>query len=264
MLVLLFCILFPYSLFSQNTIKAPRNSLSYFLENDETAASESDETPVVVPAAPETTATQPEIQTAEPVEETVIVETEEKPTLKGKFARVEEIRARLKAAEAEKQALAASQKEAPVEAPVQTPEPAVADEKTVTAVPAVADAEKTASPVIADTKEAAAEPVAVDSGKTASPVVADTREAAVEPAVVDAPATTEVAQTETTEPETIKNAGTDSPFSSAMAKMQQNKSKRIADAEKLGVVLPSQGGDIATVSPTLSRMQMAIKAIMTR
>jgi len=53
-------------------------------------------------------------------------------------------------------------------------------------------------------------------------------------------------------------------FSDTLARMLQNKANRIAEAEKLGVVLPSQGGDIATVSPSLSKMQQTLRSIMSR
>ncbi len=57
----------------------------------------------------------------------------------------------------------------------------------------------------------------------------------------------------------------DSPlFTEALSKMQQNRAHRQAEAERLGIVLPSQGGDIAAVSPSLSKMQQAIKNIMAR
>ncbi|KAF1083398.1 MAG: hypothetical protein GQF41_0176 [Candidatus Rifleibacterium amylolyticum] len=57
----------------------------------------------------------------------------------------------------------------------------------------------------------------------------------------------------------------DSPlFSEALSKMQQNRAHRQAEAERLGIVLPSQGGDIAAVSPSLSKMQQTLKSIMAR
>jgi hypothetical protein len=53
-------------------------------------------------------------------------------------------------------------------------------------------------------------------------------------------------------------------FSEALSKMQQTRAHRQAEAERLGIVLPSQGGDIAAVSPSLSKIQQTLKNIMTR
>ena len=53
-------------------------------------------------------------------------------------------------------------------------------------------------------------------------------------------------------------------FSMALAKMQQTKAHRQAEAERLGIVLPSQGGDIASVSPALSKIQQTIRTIINR
>ncbi|PKL45525.1 MAG: hypothetical protein CVV41_00580 [Candidatus Riflebacteria bacterium HGW-Riflebacteria-1] len=53
-------------------------------------------------------------------------------------------------------------------------------------------------------------------------------------------------------------------FSDALSRMQQNKAHREAEAARLGIVLPSQGGDMAAVSPSLSKIQQTLKTIMTR
>lgn len=53
-------------------------------------------------------------------------------------------------------------------------------------------------------------------------------------------------------------------FSEALSKMQQNKAHRQAEAQRLGIILPSQGGDMAAVSPSLSKMQQTLKQIMAR
>ena len=53
-------------------------------------------------------------------------------------------------------------------------------------------------------------------------------------------------------------------FSAALSKMQQNKAQREAEAVRLGIVLPSQGGDMAAVSPSLSKIQQTLKDIMAR
>lgn len=67
--------------------------------------------------------------------------------------------------------------------------------------------------------------------------------------------------------ETLKSDGQkyDTPlFSEALSKMQQNRAHRQAEAQRLGIVLPSQGGDIAAVSPSLSKIQQTLKSIMAR
>lgn len=53
-------------------------------------------------------------------------------------------------------------------------------------------------------------------------------------------------------------------FTRALNKMQQNRAHRQAEAERLGIVLPSQGGDMAAVSPSLSKIQQTLKNIMAR
>lgn len=53
-------------------------------------------------------------------------------------------------------------------------------------------------------------------------------------------------------------------FAGTLERMLQSRAQRIVEAEKLGVVLPSQGGDIATVSPSLSKMQQTIRSIISR
>ncbi|MBU1105499.1 MAG: hypothetical protein KKB51_02430, partial [Candidatus Riflebacteria bacterium] len=53
-------------------------------------------------------------------------------------------------------------------------------------------------------------------------------------------------------------------FSEALSKMQQNHAQRQAEAARLGIVLPSQGGDMAAVSPSLSKIQQTLKNIMAR
>jgi len=74
-------------------------------------------------------------------------------------------------------------------------------------------------------------------------------------------------QEDKTEPAALKAdvQSHDNPlFSEALSKMQQSRAHRQAEAERLGIVLPSQGGDIAAVSPSLSKIQQTLKQIMTR
>jgi hypothetical protein len=53
-------------------------------------------------------------------------------------------------------------------------------------------------------------------------------------------------------------------FSKALAKMTKRRAERQAEAEKLGVVLPSQGGDLSDVSPSLNKINKTLKNIMSR
>ncbi len=54
------------------------------------------------------------------------------------------------------------------------------------------------------------------------------------------------------------------PFKDVLARMQRRSEQRKAEAEKLGIVLPSQGGDMSAVSPSLSKLNGAIKEIVNR
>jgi len=79
------------------------------------------------------------------------------------------------------------------------------------------------------------------------------------PAVETAPIETAPAAIQEAEPQQ------ETPlFTRALEKMQQNRAHRQAEAERLGIVLPSQGGDMAAVSPSLSKIQQTIKNIMAR
>jgi hypothetical protein len=55
-----------------------------------------------------------------------------------------------------------------------------------------------------------------------------------------------------------------SPFAKTLTRMQSRGASRAAEAEKLGIVLPSQGGDMQAVSPSLSKLNQAIKNIISR
>lgn len=54
------------------------------------------------------------------------------------------------------------------------------------------------------------------------------------------------------------------PFSKALSKMQSTKSARQAEAQRLGITLPSESGNIADVSPCLSRLHTALQNIINR
>ena len=62
----------------------------------------------------------------------------------------------------------------------------------------------------------------------------------------------------------VKTAEEEPVFSQALKKMQQRAAERRAEAEKLGIVLPSQGGDMASVSPALSKINQTVKTILSR
>lgn len=61
---------------------------------------------------------------------------------------------------------------------------------------------------------------------------------------------------------TISDSSDDSPFAETLRRMQRRSSQRNAQAQQLGVTLPSQSGDIASVSPSLNRLNQAINQIM--
>jgi len=236
-LALLFSVIFPWTLMAEAAQQAPKNSLSYFLESEDAEQksgiqSQSAQAPQVV-KAPETINNEvqpaPEFEVAPP-----------EPASEGRidrFAAIEEIRAKLAAIEAQNQ-----------------PQPEIRQAATTDETAAVKVDENKQELIYSET------------------VIADSDSKAV---AATEPAKTETAVSPVAEPEQIKTpaketeqlaAATDEyvPFAGVLARMQQNKAKRTAEAQKLGVVLPSQGGDIATVSPSLSKMNQAIKDIMNR
>ncbi len=224
-LALLFSVIFPWTLMAEAVQQAPKNSLSYFLESEETAK-EADAQPQVA-QAPLIIKT-PEKINAEPQPlpgfEVAPPETASEERI-DRFAAVEAIRAKLNTSEANKQPQI---KDA-------APQEVVTPEKTHGSKPETAKPAKTEAP---------------------APVIKEVPAApAVEPEQIKAPA-----------PETEKLAAAAEyvPFAGVLARMQQNKAKRTAEAQKLGVVLPSQGGDIATVSPSLGKMHQTIRDIMNR
>ncbi|HNX76244.1 MAG TPA: hypothetical protein PLM07_05355 [Candidatus Rifleibacterium sp.] len=234
MLSLLFCLVFPWSLLAE-VPSAPQNSLTYFLESDSNGAA--DKAPEVVKAPEPSTEVAPA---------SIVVE---RPF--DRKAALDAMRARLATAE----------------------EPSA--KETVSPAPEIAPAEPVA--MMPDSQK----PVQVTEGKVTTSVekerpaktVAVAKPVVNEPAVIEQPASeqpvkpAEIAVTEpAAAPESIQASSgeKDVPFAGVLARMQQNSNKRAAEAEKLGVVLPSQGGDIASVSPSLSKMQQAIRTIMTR
>ena len=246
-LALLFSVIFPWTLMAEAVQQAPRNSLSYFLESEETgkepATRAQSAQPLEVVKTPETISNEPQ---PEPGFEVAPPEAAPEERI-DRFAAVEEIRARLAAAENLSQHQNKNLKEPATD---ETAAVKVEENK-----PAAAS-ENVPEPVAADNNKAVATTGAATI-VTPEPVVKET-------AAVPAPAPEQIAAPA---PETgTLTAATDEyvPFAGVLARMQQNKAKRTAEAQKLGVVLPSQGGDIATVSPSLSRMNQAIKDIMNR
>lgn len=106
----------------------------------------------------------------------------------------------------------------------------------------------------------AANTKAVKTSPTKKSAAKVTEKPSVPTPVIATPATTE--EPALSSASEIQN---DSPlFSAALSKMQQNKAQREAEAARLGIVLPSQGGDMAAVSPSLSKIQQTLKNIMAR
>ncbi len=247
-LALLFSIIFPWTLMAEAVQQAPKNSLSYFLENEETAKEGSaqpqgSQTPQII-KTPEKISPEPqplpgfEVAPPEPAHEERI----------DRAAAIEAIRAKLVSTGTQNQPQAKNQEpgDKEIAAPVKIDEnkPEAAPQKAVEPVAPVSDSKivETTSPAKTETSEIVA------TEKTTSPATE-----------------TEQIQAPEKETETLA-AATDEyvPFAGVLARMQQNKAKRTAEAQKLGVVLPSQGGDIATVSPSLSKMHQAIRDIMNR
>lgn len=231
---LLFCFIFPWSLAAEVSRKAPQNSLTYFLETDQ----QETQTPEVVSPPEQPEPAQPvSIDSARtPADETV----RSTPPF-DRNAAIDAMRARL----AEQTAVT-----------TENNEPARESAKEAANKPEVAPEPEVSATIAATAEQKPVEP----AGKKAEirqPIEATAAAPASEPA--------KIVSTPVPQPEQIQTAADDYvPFSGALAKMQQNRDKRAAEAAKLGVVLPSQGGDIATVSPSLSKMQQAIRAIMSR
>lgn len=66
------------------------------------------------------------------------------------------------------------------------------------------------------------------------------------------------------EPQAIAQGDAEPLFGKALAKMEKNRARRLEHAQKAGLTLPSQGGDLEKTSPTLSRLNQNLKAIINR
>lgn len=199
-LMVIFTLLFPFSLLAETQYKAPKNSLSYFSENDsetarlEAIADKETDAPAVadpVSIEPAPQATLPEKADEAPLKKQLSTEVLPDET-----------------------------------AAISDPEPIVKAEPVK------------AKPVKPQQKPRMSKP------QTSAALVASSDTAPV----IDA----------------APSAVSEPVFSSLLVRMQQNKAKRIAEAEKLGIVLPSQGGDIAMVSPSLSKIQQTLQSIIAR
>ena len=191
----MFCLMFPYSLIAETgkTYKAPRNSLSYFVEDQAKSG-------VAVIAPPE----EPAAQAAEPVVEPEEVEETVSVPAVIETNNIEE-----------------KQTEKSLDAPVKA-KPAATPAKKIVLAKAVSKPQP---------KAIAAQPAAttpVVSIKRASSTYADSR----------------------------------TVFSEILERMQKRSDERKAEAEKLGIVLPSQGGDISAVSPALAKINAKVKNLV--
>ncbi len=239
----IFNLLFPFSLLAEAQYRVPKNSLSYFLQNPtqsaylETVTDE--ETGAVLPpltAVERTEAIEParpanlvvtSAQNVEPYIEPAAVEPETTPAV--------QMAAAPQADEIEE----IHEFVAPV--PQQIKIKSV-DTQLFTEAPAIEEPVRKVEVAVAPTR--------------APPAPKAQYKARVHMTQVS---------TSTSHSHMLTSTSSEEPaFSRVLARMQQNKAKRVAEAEKLGVVLPSQGGDMAAVSPSLSKIQQTLRTIMAR
>lgn len=199
----LFCLMFPYSLFAETTsYRAPRNSISYFVEDQQ-----NQQVSIVAPPEPaqedayDKAPAPSAVATKAPVQGSV----EQTPIKEERF-----------------------------EMNWQSEQPVLAKPAT----------EKKTQP-----KAARKSKFNVVRVEPKTPIIIEKKK------VEMAPVTTQRT------PDTIAQS---SPFAKVLARMQIRKAQREAEAQKLGVVLPSQGGDISTVSPALSKINQTLKNIVNR
>lgn len=239
----IFNLLFPFSLLAEAQYRVPKNSLSYFLQNPtqsaylETVTDE--ETGAVLPPL---TA----VETTEPARPANLVVT------------------------------SANNVEPYVEPVAVEPEPAPAVE--MAAVPQTDEVEdieeihEYVAPVpqqikikSVDTQLFTEAPAIEEPVKKVEVAVAPTRAPPAPKAQYKARVHMPQVSTSSSNSSLLTSTSSEEPaFSRVLARMQQNKAKRVAEAEKLGIVLPSQGGDMAAVSPSLSKIQQTLRTIMAR
>ncbi|MDD3146657.1 MAG: hypothetical protein PHD82_05100 [Candidatus Riflebacteria bacterium] len=232
---LMFCMLFPWSLMAETSYKAPKNSLSYFLENARETAE----------PASEEAASEPQMSDFDNDATTPVVPA---PRI-DRQAAIESLRAKIRANEVQEAAKISNEAEIPA------PEPQIAETELVSLqvqepVNPPKEIKTPAAP--AASKIIIAKTPAKDSSSTVGNTPVEVKKAEVT-TKLPAPQKEKITQTRA-----------DAPFAGVLARMQQNRAHRAAQAEKLGVILPSQGGDIATVSPSLSKIQQTIRTIVNR
>lgn len=231
---LMFCMLFPWSLMAETSYKAPKNSLSYFLENARETAE----------PASEEAASEPQMSDFDNDATTPVVSA---PRI-DRQAAIESLRAKIRANEAQEAAKISNEAEIP------TPEPQISETEL-----ASLEIQEPVNPV-PETEKTAPSASKIIIAKTPAKDTSST--------VVNTPVEVKKAEVTTKLPapqkEKITQTRADAPFAGVLARMQQNRAHRAAQAEKLGVILPSQGGDIATVSPSLSKIQQTIRTIVNR
>lgn len=200
----LFSLSFPFGLFAETTYKTPRNSISYFVENQE-------EKNVAIVAPPE-----PVVEEQKATED--ILSTE--PALVS---------------------------------PVQkASEPGNIDEHFEMSW----KSEQPASEKVEIEKKKPAE--TVKTGKTVKTMLPSESNKA--PIVVQPKKVRAIPEPNNEVGARIESA----PFAATLAKMQSRRAERVAEAEKLGIVLPSQGGDMNAVSPSLNKINATLKNIIDR
>jgi hypothetical protein len=215
-LYVLFCLMFPYSLFSAETnYKVPKNSISYFSNNPTQKEVSVVAPPVPVknqealpPAPSEAVANLTEADNEEaltqPYEnENKIVEDNAKEHFDLSWQNEEPVKKEIKSAKTVKTSIANKPKS-------MQPVPEV------TAIAATSTGMKQVTPVAQASRK-------------------------------------------------MLSSNNDSPvFSEVLARMQKRSAERKAEAEKLGIILPSQGGDMSAVSPSLSKIKDTINNIVDR
>lgn len=207
---LLFCLMFPYSLFATEAkYKVPKSSISYFVENP------TQEVNIVAPPEPSTTTP---------------------PTTEVRSVKPKSI-AMAKAPNADTAIKSNADEHFELSWNDETKKKVAVSEKKIEK-PAIPEPAKKSRP---------------------APIVTQKN--------VKKTTTVKVTQAKTMEPEVFVASRSESPrpaFSAVLARMQKRSAQRKAEAEKLGIVLPSQGGDMSAASPALSKINSAVKNILDR
>jgi len=230
----IFTLLFPFTLLAETQYKVPKNSLSYFLQNPSQSAYletvTDHETGAVMPPLTQVETPMAAAPAPAPIQIAAVPMTE--PTI----SEIEEFKAPVP----EKISIRVVEEQMFTEAPPAPVYEHVYEEEKTEVAAAVVNVEPATA-------------IIVEEAKVAAPVYT---------ARVNV---TQVATANANIPLMSTRESSEEPvFSGVLARMQQNRAQRVAEAEKLGLVLPSQGGDIAAVSPSLSKIQQTLKTIMAR